>query len=369
MRAEGCPVAEMLPADLIREGWRNLALQPLRSLLMLVAAAALLGGPMVVEALWLTRSLDLEERFERAGGYTAHTTFEQPILSERCRGINDLPYVQGAAGVADMGAARIDRQPQSRFSVFAVTAGALSVLAPEGDRASDERLSGDGVVALGPQAADELGVAEGDYLRIDGMTVEVAAILRSEVLRVPRLERAILRPLMGEDRVDECFVALAPAAFDQGLVVTNALVPDPDSTERFGPFTSRGTAQPPSDELLARGHRWAWGGAGLALGLLLGIELWARRSEIALIRSIGATARSTVALYMVERLFVLWFGLVVGFAAGLLVMSSRLAAPTPGQAAFVARQGLLATAVAGNLMLLLLAVLSDRVGAETLKDR
>lgn len=362
-------MGEMPPADVIREAWRNLGAQPTRSLLLLVAAAVLVGGPMVVEASWLSGAMERERRFELSGGYTAYASFETPLDAERCLRLSDASYVRAVAGLRELPQVRVDRQPGTRYASFAVTDGGLSALAPGVELDGRDRSSTGRWVVLGSLAAEELGVGEGAILTIEGDTVHAAAVLGADRLRVPRLERAILRPLTDHDGVQECFIELAPDAFDQGLVAVDALVPELGAEERFGPFTLRGSGQAPVEELRGRSHRWGWIATGLALGLLFGVELWARRSELALIRSLGATLANVVALYLVERFLFVWFGLVVGASAAVMVAVARGGGVTPAQAAFIARPGLLAAAITCTWTLALLTVTTTRVGAQTLKDR
>jgi len=357
---------EFRPSTFVVEAAHHLSAHRLRTGLLLAAVTALVATMIVVELLWSSRLLAAEERFVTAGGYTAYLGPDESLSAEACDSAREHSFVDASGGIVQREEIRSQRQPSTRYTVFALTAGALEVIAP-GAEAPDNLL---GQVVLGAAAADELGLDVGGHLDIAGEVRRVGWVVPRDRLRIERLGRALLLPDEAVDTVEACWLDLPPARFASAIAASSALIIPPSLDARFEPYTSRGLlATTPDQALQDRGQRWSWLIVGLALGTVFGLDALARRSELALLRTIGVTLSAAIALRVAEKVAITWFGLVAGASAGIALVHLRDSRPTGPQLMLGLRTASLALALALAAAAISTFLVALRSGIRTLKDR
>lgn len=357
---------EFRPTTFVTEVAHHLSAHRLRTGLLLAAVTALVATMIVIELLWSSRLLVAEERFVTAGGYTAYLGPDESLSADACDAAREHSFVDASGGITQREEIRSQRQPNTRYAVYALTSGALEVIAP-GAEAPKDLL---GQVVLGAAAADELGLAVGGHLDVAGEIRRVGWVIPSDRLRVERLGRALLLPDEAAETVDACWLDLPSARFASAIAASSAMIIPPTLDARFEPYTGRGLlATTPEQALQDRGQRWSWLIVGLALGTVFGLDALARRSELALLRSIGVTLSAAIALHAAEKVAITWFGLVAGTSAGIAITHLLDSQPTGPQLMLGLRTAALAIVLALAAAAISTSFVALRSGIRTLKDR
>ncbi len=200
-----------------------------------------------------------------------------------------------------MAPAEVSALPRVGFQRAAVSPGLLAVL--EDELIADRSLAADarhGAVYVGAATARELGLATGSIVSIDGEsdTSRVVGVLNGP--RSERFSRWILYETAPVGSMGECWIEFEPNASREGNALASALLPG------SGPLVSArmldwgALTTYPHEELELRWERLIWLPVGIVVGLLFGLTLWFRRTDVALVRALGFTRIETALMFSVE---------------------------------------------------------------------
>lgn len=358
-------MSEPTPRTVATEAWLDATSQRGRSGLAIALALVALGALAVVEGLGAGDLVAQEARFVHQGGATVAIASESgPLDAATCAGVADQPWARAVGGYATTDAASIARSPSTRYTRFLTTADALPVIAP-GQTPPADILHG---VVLGPAAADSLGVDLDDVLHVDGQPRRVAMVLSDGHLRVPLFERAIV--VVGRaTTVDSCLVDVDRASADVDLLAARAVFGGgPDI--RASMYTQRGDfAMTPQQALAARPLRTGWLPVGVLLGALLALDVWTRRSELAVQRATGGSVPTLTAIVVTTRALLLLPAAVAAMSIGVGLVMVGQGRLVPDQVVLMLRQITGSLVVALTVVIATAAATTARSSATTLKDR
>ena len=223
------------------------------------------------------------------------------VSGSACEALTETIGVAASGALRTLTPGEVSSLPGVGFQRAAITPGLLEVL--EDELEEDRRLAADtrfNVVYVGNATAMELGLALGSFVSINGEsdTSRVAGVLEGP--RSERLSRWILHETAAIGSMGECWIEFEPRASGEGSALASALLPasDPLLSARLLDLGALTTF--PYEELELRWERFIWFPVGIVVGLLFGLTLWFRRTDVALVRALGFTRSSTALLFSAE---------------------------------------------------------------------
>ncbi|MBI5949279.1 MAG: hypothetical protein HY875_14170 [Chloroflexi bacterium] len=355
-------------AALLREAALNLWANGARSAVILLIAAAAVGGLGFLELQQADGLREFQDDYAAAGGYVAIVTRpNEPLDTGRCEALQERDGVVAAGSIRGTGTVSFASAPGVLFQSAAVTAGALQVWqpgihvppAPEG-----------GSIVAGGAMASELGLATGSYTaRAGEEPVLVAAVLRAE-RRNPQVQRWALDVSPAAGEAAECWVEFDRDAYRAGVDTLAAWFATGTQEPVVRPYFRRDEfTRDPGREFAQRPERFGWLAAGGLIAAVSVLSAWFRRAELGLYLALGTARSQLIGLLAIES------ALVLGLAAagGLLwafALQAAMHHPLPADHAWLAFR----SAISGTLLGLVLAPAASALVARgsvaaLLKDR
>lgn len=353
--------------SLWREALANLRSNAIRSAVLGVVTAAMLGGLAFLELRDTAELRAFSERFRQSGGYVAIATAEGGISASRCAALDGRDGIIAAGAVRSRGQVTFATAPGVLFQSVELTPGTLRAWAPRSDVPLAETA---GALLVGPALASELGVREGFVIHTeDGVAATIASVLDTGT-RNPQSARWAIEVVPPGGTANDCWVEFEPGAYTGGLEMLAAYFTTGDREAAVRPYTRQDEfSRNPQEELERRPQKSGWPLASVLIAGVAWLGAWFRRAELGLYLALGTPRRLVFALQAFES----WAITAVALVAGTLWAAAihgwietdvhfdslRLAGWTPLQAALLA--GILAPIGA--------AIMARGSVASLLKDR
>jgi len=353
--------------DLIVDGFRNVTGSPIRSVLLGVAAAGIVGALVVAELSTTDDLLAFRDEFVAAGGNVVVASNEQGLPAGRCAALQANPGIVATAAVALGEPVEVDHAPGTLFQTGAITTGGLALFAPDAP-ATVAHIADRWIV--GTAAADELGLTEGMWLTIGDATRKVGAVIDTET-RNPQIARWILTIIPAAGTATQCWVEYEPGAATGRAEYLETVFADTGDGLITRPWIRLDEfARDPITELASRPQAGAWLPAGLLLAVIAWLATWFRRSHIGLYRAVGTTPTQLLILGAIETVTPLVVGAAAGFAwATASWVAAHTGYPTTDQLTIALRTTASVVLLTAATAPLLWPITARQSIAQQLKDR
>ncbi len=223
------------------------------------------------------------------------------VSGPACEALTATIGVAASGSLRTMAPAEVSALPGVGFQRAAISPGLLEVL--DDELIADRSLAADArhdAVYVGATTARELGLATGNIVSIDGEsdTSRVVGVLDGP--RSERFSRWILYETAAVDSMGECWIEFESNTSREGNALASALLPGPDPLVSARMLDWGALTAYPYEELELRWERLIWLPVGIVVGLLFGLTLWFRRTDVALVRALGFTRIETALMFSVE---------------------------------------------------------------------
>jgi len=349
------------------EAIRNVAGGRVRSVLLAVVAAGVVGALVFIELSTTDELLMFQEGFIDSGGNVFIATSEEGLAAEQCGALTSMEGVIGTAGIEAGPALETMIAPGTLFGTAEVTIGALGLFSSGPSVPAADVTDG---WVIGQAAASELGISQGMWLGIDGSTSRrVGAVIDTEA-RNPRIGRWLMavRPPVGS--VTECWVEFA-AGVTTGRQETVSAVFSGATDVVVVPWIRLDEfSRDPIAEFAGRPQASAWIIAGLLIGMMAWLVTRFRRSQIGLYRAVGTGPSALLILGAVELGVPIVSGALIGSLWATAIWATAIAGyPSADQFSVAARTALSTVLLAIAVGPLLWPITARGSIAEQLKDQ
>lgn len=160
---------------------------------------------------------------------------------------------------------------------------------------------------VGSSAREELSLGRREWLDFgEGAVLVVGPDGPGRNVKAERRIYGVVGPTGG---LGECWVEVGDGADLVSAEGALRVALDTDGVSRF--LTSNEFTRDPASELANRPGERLWIGSALLLGLFGAVQMWARRSELALLRALGTTRAELMILVGFETFLILCAATVV----------------------------------------------------------
>lgn len=286
---------------LVREAWVGLFANALRSAVILVIAAAVLGVVAALELRDVRRADAFQDDYTLAGGQVAIVVSEDnaPTLSmERCAAVAAWPGVVAAGGAGEPSLATFASAPGVLFQQVPVTAGLLRVWDPA-SRIPAASLAG--AVVTGTSFASEMGLRPGMHVaRAGEEPVTIAAVIDPN-RRNPTVSRWVYDVVAPAGGAQQCWVEFTPAAYAGGSAALAAWFATGDQAPIVRPYIRPDEfTRDAAADFAGRPQRYGWVAAGALLALIAWLMTWFRRADFGLYLALGTPRAALLTILIVE---------------------------------------------------------------------
>lgn len=352
--------------DLLSEAWSNLRAAPARTFLLVGLTAALMAGLAYTEAATTYDLVDFNRRYVEAGGNAVVVYSDSGLAVDSCATFKNANGVLASGALSSPTAVETDGAPGTLFNTAAGTSGLWDVIATDELVVPDPGGNG---WTIGAAAAEELGLAPGMMLGIEGRIAPVERVVDTE-LRDPQASRSIMASMAPTGTAVQCWIEYVPGV-STGRTEAAAAVFAGSGDAIAAPLIrldefSRDTLA----ELAERPTRYGWILAGAVIALTVWVMAWFRRSDIGLYRALGTRTSGLTIIGSAEALIPLVAGAVVGTMWGVVV-----AGILAGESMAADQWSIVGRSVASGLLLAIVAaplpwaIASREPIADQLKDR
>lgn len=296
--------------DLLVDATRNVTHWPLRTTLLTVMTAGLLGALVFAELSTTGGLVEFEQQFVERGANIFVASNESGLDAAKCGALATLPGVVGSAAITSGRPVSVVESPGTLFRTGTITTGGLSLFsrppAPAVAEVVDRWL-------LGAATAAELGLAPGMALVPDGgPPLEVGAVIDTQV-RNPGIDRWVLAIAPPVGQATQCWVEYSPGARSGRTEMLSAVFAGSGDRLTVNPWIRPGEfTRDPIAELSGRPQAGAWLAAGFILTGMGWLSTWFRRSDIGLYRATGMAPSGLLVLGAVEHVMPTLVGACIG---------------------------------------------------------
>jgi len=354
--------------DLVIDAVRNVGGSPVRSLLLGVTTAGLIGALVFTELSTTNDLLAFEHRFIDSGGNVVVAYSDDGLDTRRCAAMASMSGILETAAVTPGSPVEVAQAPGTLFSTGTITTGALTLFTLEPPASVTDVFDR---WVIGSAAATELGLSEGMWLTVSGSEPRrVGAVIDTEA-RNPQIDRWILTVAPAAGIARQCWVEFTPGATTGRNEMVETIFADSSDILVTPWIRLDEFSRDPLTELAARPQTNAWLIAGLLLAGISWIGTWFRRSHIGLYRAVGTGPAALLIIGAVEYAIPILLGGLAGtlWAAAAWTATTASGFPDADQLAIAVR-----TAASTMLLALVTAPLLWPAAArgsiaQQLKDR
>ena len=249
-----------------------------------------------------------------AGSSVLSVTTATPngLSAARCELLNELDSVVAAGGRTSTSSATSLLLPTRRLQVEHVT--------PHYPR-----------VVAGSLLAKDFGLGPGLAFGVEGQDLPfVVTAVSSADPRIPQLQNSLTIAVATSPTVEACLVEAVPSALRDVEALLTGWFAGPDPVHVFRMVPPKETDQDPQRDLSQRLSMAVPAAAGLAVGALACVLVWARRSDFATYRLAGATRREIFDLFLIEFVHVYVVPLACGILAQLIARTPNVSGNAAG---------------------------------------
>jgi hypothetical protein len=315
----------------VREIGAGLAAEAWRAVVIVAVVVGLVSIVTVVELGQIQDAVDTDTALSNAGRYVFVAFADgdsAPIDPRRCLAIDQNPAVKATGGFTETGRVRIEKAPGELLRLRSTIGRTVAMLSPDSTVAP-------GDIYVAQPAAQRIGLRT-------GTTVVLGDEMGPAEMSVVDMSARIPDPgpwLWSADGpvlpLDECWVEVNPSTATGASDWISAWLSQGAGTIGAVPFLGEDRFRlDPQEAFHTRPTKFAWLVGGVAIGLLLTLVLWFRRSEIALYRTVGSSAGQTALLLGTPYVILVAMGAVGGVLLGLYLhgLAAPLSLPLYGAA-------------------------------------
>lgn len=262
-----------------------------------------------------------------AGSSVLSVTTATPngLSAARCELLNELDSVVAAGGRTSTSSATSLLLPTRRLQVEHVTPHYPRVVWPGLDAGAN--LS----VVASSLLAKDFGLGPGLAFGVEGQDLPfVVTAVSSADPRIPQLQNSLTIAVATSPTVEACLVEAVPSALRDVEALLTGWFAGPDPVHVFRMVPPKETDQDPQRDLSQRLSMAVPAAAGLAVGALACVLVWARRSDFATYRLAGATRREIFDLFLIEFVHVYVVPLACGILAQLIARTPNVSGNAAG---------------------------------------
>ncbi len=288
---------------------RNLTASWSRLIAIVALVAGLVGALTWSELTATDDILTYHRDVTTAGGNVIVASHPQRLPAERCEPIAQHPAIIAAGSAETAPVSDTNISPGTFFQIQQASPGALQVW---GAGPGVETALAHGLV-IGSATADELGLADGNYLGIEGQSPLPVYVVDVE-RRSPQTQRSIIKTTVPAGRLAACWVETRPGSIIGGEILLADIYADTGDELSINRWMRLGEfARDPVAELANRPQTQAWLVAGAIITLLFWLDLWFRRSSLSLYRILGTTRTSLLYQAQLETILVVTVAALLGY--------------------------------------------------------
>lgn len=285
---------------------------------LIAAAAGFAQSALTVNE--VVRAQDALQQADSSGQFSWRVSDRDGKLSAAaCDSLQSIEGVRSAGAIMSSVTLTPANQPGLSYALHTTTPGYLAAIWPH-ELQTTSAATTDGIVA-GAIVGERLGLRNGTILTAhqrgnEQLLLPVSAVLPPSE-RAPRADRALYLSAPATGMVDECIVDIDPAyAAGMDLILASQL----DRGATIAPYLhARSTDADPQELLDQRASRFGWIAAATVVSLTVLGFWYARRTDFALYRLLGATTRPILQLFALDLVVIAGIWLNAGWLGGLLL--------------------------------------------------
>lgn len=351
-------VLQEIGLTLRAEGWR--------AALLVIAAACLVASAVITDEAEIQRVIALDQAMDAAGRDVLIASSASPganLNGPACLALNDNPAVLAAGGMTEGERLRIAKAPGEFMAATYLTGDTQRVITGT----AQGPLLGAG---LSVTAANRIGVGNASVIRLGDAAEGVPVTVLDVERRLTSPGAWVFLPGLPQMPVTQCWVELHPWAREAGPDLVAAALADRTSIPQVVTLLSADQfASSPLAQFEQRPTRLLWLAAGAVLGCGIGVLLWFRRAEVALLRTVGSGWPQAVLVYASHQIILVWLGASLGAISGAYVAALAQGDVTAGTLRTALTVSVGAGTAATILVVGMTAVASAGSTAKQIRDR